>query len=42
VGKDYSERKWRAEYDAGVFSFDEYEARAQQCRLDPLGLWRSP
>jgi hypothetical protein len=42
VGEDYTERKWRAENDAGVFSFDEYDARAQQCRLDPLGLWREP
>lgn len=42
VGKDYSERKWRAEYDAGVFSFPEYDTAAKQCTLDPLGLWRTP
>jgi hypothetical protein len=42
VGKDYTERKWRAENDTGVFSFDEYDMRAEQCRLDPLGLWREP
>jgi hypothetical protein len=42
VGKDYSERKWRAEYDAGVFSFPEYDVAAKQCTLDPLGLWRTP
>jgi hypothetical protein len=40
VGKDYTERKWRSEYDTGVFSFPEYDAGAIQCRLDPLGLWR--
>lgn len=40
VGADYSERKWRAEYDSGVFSFNEWAADAVQCRLDPLGLWR--
>jgi hypothetical protein len=42
VGKDYTERKWRSEYDIGVFSFDEYAPGAVQCRLDPLGLWREP
>lgn len=42
VGNDYTERKWRAESDSGVFSFNEYDKRAQQCRLDPLGLWREP
>ncbi|WP_420363739.1 hypothetical protein AABM26_05295 [Curtobacterium aetherium] len=42
VGKDYTERKWRAESDSGLVSFDEYDERAQQCRLDPLGLWREP
>lgn len=40
VGKGYTERKWRAENDTGVFSFDEYDPAAVQCRLDPLGLWR--
>ncbi|PZE86312.1 hypothetical protein [Curtobacterium sp. MCBD17_032] len=42
VGKDYTERKWRTEGDAGVFSFDEYAPAAVQCRLDPLGVWREP
>jgi hypothetical protein len=42
VGKEYTERKWRSEYDTGVFSFDEYAPAAVQCRLDPLGLWREP
>ena len=40
VGRDYTERKWRSENDTGVFSFDEYDPAAVQCRLDPLGLWR--
>lgn len=42
VGKGYTERQWRAEYDEGVFSFDEWSADAVQCREDPLGLWRTP
>jgi hypothetical protein len=42
VRRDYTERKWRSEYDIGVFSFDEYAPAAVQCRLDPLGLWRKP
>ncbi|MFJ6171513.1 hypothetical protein [Curtobacterium sp. NPDC092190] len=41
VGADYSERKWRDEYDAGSFSFPEFDERAQQCTLDPIGLWRN-
>jgi hypothetical protein len=40
VGKGYKERQWRAEYDEGDFSFDEWSADAVQCREDPLGLWR--
>lgn len=40
VAKGYSERKWRAENDKGVYSFKEYDPDAVQCRLDPLGLWR--
>lgn len=40
VGRGYTERKWRSENDTGVFSFDEYDPAAVQCRLDPLGLWR--
>jgi hypothetical protein len=40
VGKDYTERRWRSEYDEGVFSFDDSDPRARQCDLDPLGLWR--
>jgi outer membrane murein-binding lipoprotein Lpp len=40
VGKDYTERKWQSEYDDGVFSFNDFDPRAQQCDLDPLGLWR--
>lgn len=40
VDGGYSERKWRSEYDSGVFSFNEWDERAVQCRLDPLGLWR--
>lgn len=40
VGKGYTERKWQSEYDHGVFSFNDSDPRAQQCDLDPLGLWR--
>lgn len=40
VGKAYTERKWRAENDAGVWSFKEFDPAAVQCQLDPLGLWR--
>ena len=40
VGKGYTERKWQSEYDDGVFSFNDSDPRAQQCDLDPLGLWR--
>jgi hypothetical protein len=40
VGKGYTERRWRAEYDEGAFSFDEWSTDAVQCREDPLGLWR--
>ncbi|PZE54914.1 MULTISPECIES: hypothetical protein [unclassified Curtobacterium] len=40
VGKDYTERKWRSENDTGMFSFDDYDPAAVQCRLDPLSLWR--
>ncbi|TDN41632.1 hypothetical protein EDF64_11729 [Curtobacterium flaccumfaciens] len=40
VDRGYTERRWRDEYDAGVFSFDEWSADAVQCREDPLGLWR--
>jgi hypothetical protein len=40
VGKGYKERQWRAEYDEGDFSFDEWSADAVPCREDPLGLWR--
>ncbi|PYY33158.1 hypothetical protein DEI89_10780 [Curtobacterium sp. MCBD17_030] len=40
VGKDYTERKWRSENDTGMFSFDDYDPAAAQCRLDPLSLWR--
>jgi hypothetical protein len=40
VGRDYTDRAWRSENDTGHFSFDEYDAAAVQCRLDPLGLWR--
>lgn len=40
VGKDYSERQWRKEDETGEYSFPELDPRAQQCRLDPLGLWR--
>lgn len=40
VGKAYTERKWQSEYDSGVFSFNDSDPRAQQCDLDPLGLWR--
>ncbi len=34
----YSERRWRSEYDAGVFSFDEWAPAAAHCRDDPLDL----
>jgi hypothetical protein len=40
VGTSYTERRWRAEDDEGVYSFDEWDAGAVNCRLDPLGLWR--
>ena len=40
VGKDYSERQWRKEDETGEYSFPGLDPRAQQCRLDPLGLWR--
>jgi hypothetical protein len=40
VGKAYTERKWQSEYDHGVFSFNDSDPRAQQCDLDPLGIWR--
>jgi hypothetical protein len=40
VGKGYTERKWQSEYDHGTFSFNDSDPRAQQCDLDPLGLWR--
>jgi hypothetical protein len=40
VGKDYSERQWRKEDESGEYSFPGLDPRAQQCRLDPLGLWR--
>ncbi len=42
VGSDYSEERWRADYDAGSFPFDDTTEAAVQCRLDPLGLWRTP
>ncbi|WFR68169.1 hypothetical protein P9139_07660 [Curtobacterium flaccumfaciens] len=42
VDGSYTERLWRAEYDEGVFSFSEWDPAAVQCRLDPLGLWRTP
>lgn len=38
VDKEYSERRWRSEYDEGVFSFDEWDPAAVECRKDPLGL----
>lgn len=41
VGKGYTEWTWRAENDTGVWSFDEWDGDAVQCRLDPLGLWRN-
>jgi hypothetical protein len=40
VGKEYSERQWRKEDETGEYSFPELDPRAQQCRYDPLGLWR--
>lgn len=42
VGADYSEQQWRADYDADTFPFDSTSDEAQQCALDPLGLWRTP
>jgi len=42
VGKDYSERQWRKEDETGEYSFPGLDPRAQQCRFDPLGLWRQP
>lgn len=40
VTKTYTERKWRTENDTGVWSFNENDPAAVQCRLDPLGVWR--
>lgn len=40
VGKDYTERQWRKDYDADTLPFDETSDAAIQRRLDPLGLWR--
>lgn len=40
VPRAYTERKWRAENDTGVWSFKEFDPAAVQCQLDPLGLWR--
>jgi hypothetical protein len=40
VGKGYTERKWRKDNDTGDWPYDDYDRRAVQCRLDPLGLWR--
>ncbi|MFJ4295035.1 hypothetical protein [Curtobacterium sp. NPDC089689] len=42
VGDDYSEQRWRSDQSAGAFPFDETADAAVQCRLDPLGLWRTP
>jgi len=38
VNGSYSERRWRSEYDAGAFSFDEWAPAAIHCRNDPLEL----
>lgn len=38
VDGSYSERRWRSEDDAGVFSFDEWAPGAVHCRTDPLDL----
>lgn len=38
VNGSYSERRWRSEYDAGAFSFDEWAPAAIHCRNDPLDL----
>lgn len=40
VGRDYTERRWREDNDTGDWPYDDYDPRAVQCRLDPLGLWR--
>lgn len=42
VGSEYTEQRWRSDYEAGSFPFDETADAAVQCRLDPLGLWRTP
>lgn len=40
VPSTYSAQRWRHDHAADRFPFDEHDAAAQQCRLDPLGLWR--
>ncbi|GAA3340593.1 hypothetical protein GCM10017714_20950 [Curtobacterium pusillum] len=42
VGPEYDELRWRADDEEGTYPFDVYDARVEECRLDPLGLWRSP
>lgn len=42
VGDDYTEVQWREDNGLATFPFDDFDEGAVQCRLDPLGLWRTP
>lgn len=42
VGADYTERQWRADDDDGSWPYADFDPAVIQCRLDPLGLWRTP
>ncbi len=42
VDDSYTEQDWREDTDDGRPPFSEWDPAAVQCRLDPLGLWRTP